>query len=50
MNYKLLLLNRNQDKLCIKTSKLALNNYQDLFSWPPKQIKIKIMNKFYGRT
>ena len=38
INHKLLLLYRNQDKLRIKTPKLALDNYQDLSSWPPKQI------------
>ena len=50
INHKLLLLYRNQDKLRIKTPKLALDKYQDLSSWPPKQIKTKIMNNFYGRT
>ena len=50
INHKLPLLYRNQDKLRIKTPKLALDNYQDLSSWPPKQIKTKIMNNFYGRT
>ena len=50
INHKLPLLYKNQDKLCIKTPKLALDNYQDLSSWPPKQIKTKIMNNFYGRT
>ena len=49
-NQKLSLLYRNQDKLRIKTPKLALDNYQDLSSWPPKQIKTKIKNNFYGRT
>ena len=49
INHKLLLLYRNQDKLCIKTPKLALDIYQDLSSWSPKQIKTKIMNNFYGR-
>ena len=46
INHKLPLLYRNQDKLRIKTPKLALDNYQDLSSWPPKQIKIKIMKIF----
>ena len=50
INHKLPLLYRNQDKLRIKTPKLALDNYQDLSSWPLKQIKAKIMNNFYGRT
>ena len=50
INHKLPLLYRNQDKLRIKTPKLALDNYQDLYSWPPKQIKTEIMNNFYGRT
>ena len=50
INHKLPLLYRNQDKPCIKTPKLALDNYQDLYSWPPKQIKTEIMNNFYGRT
>ena len=50
INHKLLVLYRNQDKLHIKTPKLALDNYQNLSSWPPKQIKKKIMNNFYGRT
>ena len=36
----MLLLNKNQDKLRIKTPKLALDNYQDLSSLQPKQIKI----------
>ena len=49
-NQKLSLLYRNQDKLRIKTPKLALDNYQDLSSWPPKQIKTKIINNFYERT
>ena len=49
INQKLPLLYRNQDKLRIKTPKLALDNYQDLSSWPPKQIKKKIMNNFYER-
>ena len=39
INHKLSLLYRNQDKLRIKTSKLALDNYQDLYSLQPKQIK-----------
>ena len=47
INHKLPLLYRNQDKLRIKTPKLGLDNYQDLSSWPPKQIKTKIMNNFY---
>ena len=50
INHKLPLLYRNQDKLHIKTPKLALDNYQDLSSWLPKQIKTKIMNNFYGKT
>ena len=50
INHKLPLLYRNQDKLRIKTPKLALDNYQDLSSWSPKQIKTKIMNNFYART
>ena len=50
INHKLPLLYRNQDKLRIKTPKLVVDNYQDLSSWPPKQIKTKIMNNFYGRT
>ena len=50
INHKLPLLYRNQDKLRIKTPKLALDNYQDLSSWPPKQIKTMIINNFYGRT
>ena len=50
INHKLPLLYRNKDKLRIKTPKLALDNYQDLSSWPPKQIKKKIMNNFYRRT
>ena len=50
INQKLTLLYRNQDKLRIKTPKLALDNYQDLFSLQPKQIKTKIMNNFYRRT
>ena len=33
------LLYRNQDKLRIKAPKLALDNYQDLSSLQPKQIK-----------
>ena len=39
INHKLPLLNRNQDKLRIKTPKLALDNYQDLSNLQPKQIK-----------
>ena len=39
INHKLPLLYRNQDKLHIKTPKLVLDNYQDLFSLQPKQIK-----------
>ena len=50
INHKLSLLYRNQYKLFIKTPKLALDNYQDLSSWPPKQNKTKIMNNFYGTT
>ena len=50
INHKLPLLYKNQDKLRIKTPELGLDNYQDLSSWPPKQIKTKIMNNFYGRT
>ena len=50
LNHKLPLLYRNQDKLRIKIPKLTLDNYQDLSSWPPKQIKTKIVNNFYGRT
>ena len=50
INHKLPILYRNQDKLHIKTPKLALDNYQDLSNWLPKQIKTKIMNNFYGRT
>ena len=50
INHKLPLFYRNEDKLRMKTPKLALDNYQDLSSWPPKQIKTKIMNNFYGRT
>ena len=46
INHKLPLLYRNQDKLRIKTPKLALDNYQYLSSWLPKQIKTKIMNIF----
>ena len=46
INQKLPLLYRNQDKLRIKTPKLALDNYQVLSSWPPKQIKTKIMKIF----
>ena len=38
-NHKLPLLYKNQDKLRIKTPKLALDNYQDLSSLQPKQIK-----------
>ena len=34
----------------IKTPKLALDNYQDLSSLQPKQIKTKIMNNSYRRT
>ena len=49
INHKLPLLYRNQDKLRIKTPKLALD-YQDLSTLQPKQIKTKIMNNFYGRT
>ena len=41
INHKLSQLYRNQDKLRIKTPKLALDNYQDLSSMPPKQIKTK---------
>ena len=41
INHKLPLLYRNQDKLHIKTPKLALDNYQDLSSMHPKQIKTK---------
>ena len=41
INHKLPLFQRNQDKLRIKTPKLALDNYQDLSSWPPKQINTK---------
>ena len=41
INYKLPVLNTNQDKLRIKTLKLALDNYQDLSSLQPKQIKTK---------
>ena len=50
INHKLPLLYRNQDKLRIKIPKLALDNYQNLSTWPPKQIKTKIINNFYGRT
>ena len=50
INHKLPLLYRNQDKLRIKTPKLALDNYQDLSSMHPKQIKTKIINNFYRRT
>ena len=50
INPKLPLLYKNQDKLHIKTPKLALDNYQDLSSLPPKQIKTKIMNNSYRRT
>ena len=50
INHKLQLLYRNQDKLRIKTPKLEIDNYQNLSSWPPKQIKTKIINNFYGRT
>ena len=50
INHKLPLLYRNQDKLHIKTPKLALDNYQDLSSLQSKQIKTKIMNNFYRRT
>ena len=39
INNKLPLLYRNEDKLRIKTPKLELDNYQDLFSLQPKQIK-----------
>ena len=39
INHKLPLLYINQDKLRIKTPKLALNTYQDLFSLQSKQIK-----------
>ena len=41
INHKLPLFYKNQDKLRIKTPKLTLDNYQDLSSWPPKQIKTK---------
>ena len=41
INHKLPLLYRNQDKLRIKTPKLALDNYQGLSSLQPKQIKTK---------
>ena len=41
INHKLPLLYKNQDKLRIKTPKLALDNYQDLSSMHPKQIKTK---------
>ena len=50
INHKLPLFSKNEDKLRIKTHKLVLDNYQDLSSWPPKQIKTKIMNNFYERT
>ena len=39
LNHKLPLLYKNQDKLRIKTPKLALDNYQDLSSLQPKHIK-----------
>ena len=39
INHKLPLLYRNPDKLRINTPKLALDNYQDLSSLQPKQIK-----------
>ena len=39
INHKLLLLYKNQDKLRIKTPILALDNFQDLSSLQPKQIK-----------
>ena len=41
INHKLPLLYRNQDNLRIKIPKLALDNYQDLSSMHPKQIKTK---------
>ena len=50
INHKSPLLYGNQNKLRIKTPKLALDNYQDLSRVPPKQIKTKIMNNFYERT
>ena len=46
INHKLPLLYRNQDRLHIKIPKLALDNYQDLSSIYPKQIKTKIINNF----
>ena len=41
INHKFPLLYRNQDKLPIKIPKLELDNYQDLSSMHPKQIKTK---------
>ena len=39
INHKLPLFYRNEDKLRIKIPKLAFDNYQDLSSLQPKQIK-----------
>ena len=50
INHKLPLLYRSQDKLRIKIPKLILDNYQDVSSMHPKQIKTKIINNFYGTT